>query len=281
MDRLKRVQELFDKAVELEPAARRDFLYKAADGDETLVTEVEDLLRHDDESNDSLFVSVEKKVATAFEGKPRRESIGKYRVIRELGQGGMGTVYLAARDDDEYLKEVAIKLVPAVVDRSELMRRFRAERQIMASLEHPNIARLLDGDTTKDGVPYVVMEYVQGQPVDQYCENNNLGIDQKLRLFLRICNAISHAHRNLVVHRDIKPGNILITEDGEPKLLDFGIAKILDTSDEPALTRSGMRLMTPEYASPGAGTRESCQHLQRCVFVRRTTQQITDRCPAL
>jgi serine/threonine-protein kinase len=162
----------------------------------------------------------------------------------------MGTVYLATRDDDQYQKEVAIKLVPAVLDRDELMRRFRAERQIMASLEHPNIARLLDGDTTQDGVPYVVMEYVQGQPVDRYCTDKDLGIDDKLRLFLKICNAISHAHRNLVVHRDIKPGNILVTDDGEPKLLDFGIAKILDTGHEPALTRSGMRLMTPEYASP-------------------------------
>lgn len=250
MDRLKRVQELFDKAVELEPEARREFLYEAANGDDTLVTEVEDLLRHDDESNDSLYASVKQQATIAFDDKPRRTTIGKYRVIRELGQGGMGTVYLATRDDDEYRKEVAIKLVPAVVDRDELMRRFRAERQIMASLEHPNIARLLDGDTTQDGVPYVVMEYVQGQPVDQYCAHNDLSIDDKLGLFLKICKAVSHAHRNLVVHRDIKPGNILVTDDGEPKLLDFGIAKILDTNNEPALTRSGMRLMTPEYASP-------------------------------
>ena len=250
MDRLKRVQELFDKAVDLEPDARREFLYKAANGDDTLVTEVEALLRHDEESNDSLFVSVKDQASSAFADKPRRETIGKYRVVRELGQGGMGTVYLATRDDDEYRKEVAIKLVPAVVDRDELMRRFRAERQIMASLEHPNIARLLDGDTTRDGVPYVVMEYVRGQPIDAYCADKQLGIDEKLKLFLRVCDAVSHAHRNLVVHRDIKPGNILISEDGEPKLLDFGIAKILDTDADPALTRSGMRLMTPEYASP-------------------------------
>jgi serine/threonine-protein kinase len=250
MDRLKRVQALFDEAVELEPAARRGFLYQAANGDETLITEVEDLLRHDDESNDSLYESVQNQADDALAPRPRRETIGKYRVLRELGQGGMGTVYLAVRNDDEYRKEVAIKLVPAVVDRDELMRRFRAERQIMASLEHPNIARLLDGDTTRDGVPYVVMEYVQGQPIDAYSRDRQLSVDDRLGLFLKVCAAISHAHRNLVVHRDIKPGNILVTDDGEPKLLDFGIAKILETDSGPALTRSGMRLMTPEYASP-------------------------------
>ena len=250
MDRLKRVQELFDEAVELEPEARREFLYEAAGGDETLITEVEELLRHDNESNDSLYVSLKDQATGAFDERPRRETIGKYRVVRELGQGGMGTVYLATRADDEYQKEVAIKLVPAVVDRDELMRRFRAERQIMASLEHPNIARLLDGDTTTDGIPYVVMEYVRGRPIDQYCKEEHLAVDDKLRLFLKVCDAISHAHRNLIVHRDIKPGNILVSDDGEPKLLDFGIAKILDTSDGPALTRSGMRMMTPEYASP-------------------------------
>ena len=250
MDRLQRIQELFSEAVDLEPEARRVFLYDAANGDETLITEVEELLRHDGESNDSLHVSIKQEATKALTDNPRRETIGKYRVVRELGQGGMGTVYLATRDDDEYIKEVAIKLVPAVVDREELMRRFRAERQIMATLEHPNIARLLDGDTTRDGIPYVVMEYVQGRPIDAYCEEEKLGVKARLRLLLKVFNAISHAHRNLVVHRDIKPGNILVADNGEPKLLDFGIAKILDADVGPALTRSGMRLMTPEYASP-------------------------------
>lgn len=249
-DRLRKVQELFEQAADLDPDQRREFLYRAAGGDDTLVTEVEELLRHDSESNDSLFISVRDQAASTFGDRPRRETIGKYRVVRELGQGGMGTVYLAKRDDKEYDKDVAIKLVPAVVDRDELMRRFRAERQIMASLVHPNIAQLLDGDTTRDGVPYVVMEYVPGQPIDEYCADNALSPEERLALFLKVCNAVTHAHRNLVVHRDIKPGNILVTADGEPKLLDFGIAKILDTEAGPALTRSGMRLMTPEYASP-------------------------------
>ncbi|HNP63163.1 MAG TPA: serine/threonine-protein kinase, partial [Woeseiaceae bacterium] len=159
---------------------------------------------------------------------------------------------MEGRDDAEYEMEVAIKLVPAVIDRDELMRRFKAERQIMASLEHPNIARLLDGDTTRDGVPYVVMEYVQGVPIDQYCSDNALGIDERLELFQQVCAAINHAHKNLIIHRDIKPGNILVTAEGVPKLLDFGIAKILDTNGPLAgsLTRSSMRMMTPEYASP-------------------------------
>ncbi len=249
-ERMQKVQTLFSQALELEPGERREFLYQSSGGDDTLVEEVEALLRNDEESNDSLFVSVAKQASEILSDRPRRETIGKYRVLSELGQGGMGTVYLATRDDDEYQKEVAIKLVPAVVDREELMRRFRAERQIMASLEHPNIARLLDGDTTRDGVPYVVMEYVRGLSIDQYVAEKGLDTDARIALFRQVCDAVSHAHRNLVIHRDIKPGNILVTDDGVPKLLDFGIAKILDTDGGPALTRSGMRLMTPEYASP-------------------------------
>lgn len=248
--RLQRVQELFAEAVELEPEQRREFLTLACDGDDTLVEEVEALLRHDKESNDSLFISVSSQTEDALSGKPRRDSIGKYRVVRELGQGGMGTVYLATRDDDEYQKEVAIKLVPAVVDRDELMRRFKAERQIMASLEHPYIARLLDGETTRDGMPYVVMEFVDGVPIDRFVADQSLDINARLRLFQQVCDAVSYAHRNLIIHRDIKPSNILVCANGTPKLLDFGIAKILDTEDGPELTRSGMRLMTPEYASP-------------------------------
>ena len=182
--RLQKVQALFEQAAELPSDKRREFLLDAAGGDETLVTEVEVLLRHDAEANDSLFVSLGEQASDAFADKPRRETIGRYRVVRELGQGGMGTVYLARRDDAEYEMEVAIKLVPAVIDRDELMRRFKAERQIMASLEHPNIARLLDGDTTRDGVPYVVMEYVQGVPIDQYCSDNVYRIQETSDLMI-------------------------------------------------------------------------------------------------
>jgi serine/threonine-protein kinase len=175
--------------------------------------------------------------------------IGPYRVLREIGQGGMGTVYLAARDDDEYQKRVAIKVVRGV-DSAEVVRHFRRERQILAGLEHPNIARLLDGGSTEDGLPYLVMQHVEGLPIDRFCDERKLSVRERLELFRGVCAAVQHAHRNLVVHRDIKPANVLVTADGAPRLLDFGIAKILNpdlASD--AATATGLS-MTPDYASP-------------------------------
>ncbi len=175
--------------------------------------------------------------------------IGAYRVLRELGHGGMGVVYLAARADDQYRKRVAIKVIPAGATSQETVRHFRRERQILASLEHPNIARLLDGGTTTDGAPYIVMEFVEGESIDRFCERHDLSLAERLRMFLVVCGAVSHAHRNLVVHRDLKPRNILVTQDGEPKLLDFGIATVLNS--ELSGDSVGTRLaFTPEYASP-------------------------------
>jgi serine/threonine protein kinase len=179
--------------------------------------------------------------------------IGAYKIVREIGRGGMGAVYLAVRADSEYQKRVAIKLVKRGMDTDFILRRFRNERQILASLDHPNIARLLDGGTTADGLPYFVMEYIEGQPLYRYCDGEKLTIHERLRLFTNICNAVAYAHQNLVVHRDIKPSNILICSDGTPKLLDFGIAKLLNpelTPDTITPTATAMRLMTPEYASP-------------------------------
>jgi len=181
------------------------------------------------------------------------QRIGPYEVVRELGHGGTGSVYLAHRVDDEYRKEVAIKLIRGGRVTSEVVRRFRSERQILANLDHPNIARLLDGNTTEAGTPYVVMEYVEGILVDEYCAGHALSIEDRTRLFRKICAAVHYAHQNLVVHRDIKPANILVTANGEPKLLDFGIAKLLKPEDSLATvdeTRAGIRPMTPEYASP-------------------------------
>src|SRR6185503_1730225 len=154
--------------------------------------------------------------------------IGPYQVIQTVGHGGMGDVYLAVRADDEYQKRVAIKVVQHGLGNPEVLRRFRNERQILAGLDHPYIARLLDGGTTPDGMPYVVMEYVEGVPIDRYCDNHGLSIDERLKLFRDVCAAVHYAHQNLVIHRDIKPGNILVTADGVPKLLDFGIAKLLN-----------------------------------------------------
>src|SRR5581483_9392434 len=175
-------------------------------------------------------------------------SIGPYRVLRKIGEGGMGAVYLAERDDAQYKKQVAIKLVRPGFASSFIVRRFRNERQILASLDHPNIARLLDGGTTDDGLPYFVMEYIEGQPIDRFCDEHRLTTAERLKLFRTACSAVHFAHQNLVVHRDLKPSNILVTPDGTPKLLDFGIAKLL----KPELyaqtltpTVTSLRPMTP------------------------------------
>ena len=163
--------------------------------------------------------------------------IGTYRLVRELGQGGMGTVYLAVRDDDAFHKRVALKVLKRGMDTDSIVRRFRTERQILAGLDHPNIARLLDGGTTADGLPYLVMEFVDGVPLVEYAETRAARHDARLDLFLQLCAAVQYAHQNLVIHRDIKPANVLVTQDGVPKLLDFGIAKLLN----------------PEIAGPDAG----------------------------
>ena len=183
--------------------------------------------------------------------KPGAElRIGPYKVLQEIGHGGMGSVYLAARADEQYQKRVAIKVIKAGMDGAEVVGRFRRERQILAALDHPNVARLLDGGATEQGLPYLVMEYIQGQPLHDYCDSRRLPIARRLEIFQQVCSAVAYAHRNLIVHRDLKPSNILVTADGVPRLLDFGIAKLLnpELSGE-ALTATGLAL-TPEYASP-------------------------------
>jgi eukaryotic-like serine/threonine-protein kinase len=178
--------------------------------------------------------------------------IGPYRVIREIGRGGMGAVYSAERADGEFEKRVALKLVKRGMDTDEILRRFQHERRILASLEHPHIARLYDGGVSGDGRPYLVMELVDGLPVTEWCDAQRLDVTARLELFRTVCEAVQHAHQNLVVHRDIKPSNVLVAADGTPRLLDFGIAKLLDDDDASAgpLTRTGIRLVTPGYAAP-------------------------------
>jgi len=178
--------------------------------------------------------------------------LGNYKIVKEIGRGGMGTVYLAQRADEQYEKRVAIKLIKRGMDTDSVLRHFRMERQILAGFDHPNIARLFDGGMTENGLPYFIMEYVEGLPIDEYCNAQGLSISERLKLFQAVCAAVSYAHRHLVIHRDIKRSNILVTVDGVPKLLDFGIAKILqeETAGEPLATVTSMRLMTPEYASP-------------------------------
>jgi non-specific serine/threonine protein kinase/serine/threonine-protein kinase len=183
----------------------------------------------------------------------RDSRVGPYRLIRPIGRGGMGAVYLAVRDDDVFQKRVAIKLLKRGMDTEAIVRRFQHERQILAALEHPNIASLLDGGTTADGLPYFAMEYVEGQPITEYCDGRQLDTNARLELFRHVCAAVQYAHQNLIVHRDIKPANVLVTNDGTPKLLDFGIAKLLNpelAGHTMVPTVAGMQLLTPEYASP-------------------------------
>ncbi|MFL6548288.1 MAG: serine/threonine protein kinase, partial [Povalibacter sp.] len=179
--------------------------------------------------------------------------LGSYRVVKTLGMGGMGEVVLAERADDQFRQRVAIKLVKRGLVSKHVRGRLKIERQILASLNHPNIAKLLDGGVTADGTPYIVMEYVEGEPIDLYCDRHRLNVRQRLQLILKVASAVHAAHRNLIVHRDLKPSNILVTAEGEPKLLDFGIAKLLDQRDSlhtVAMTQLDMRLLTPDHASP-------------------------------
>jgi eukaryotic-like serine/threonine-protein kinase len=244
----RQVLALLDEALQTPPEARPALLDSACRDDAELRREVEALLALETAADGFLADPV--PLGTDGPGFPSGTRIGPYRIVELLGRGGMGTVYRAAREDD-FTKQVALKLVQHERISPFTLRRFHLERQILARLEHPNIARLLDGGTTEDGRPYLVMEHVEGVPIDRYCEERQLTTVQRLGLCLQVASALSSAHQNLVVHRDLKPGNILVTGDGVPKLLDFGIAKLLDPIDEPAnATRTTERMMTPRYASP-------------------------------
>ena len=252
-----KVRGILERALEIAPDGRAAYLEFACSGDAALRQEVDSLIAsHENARTDFLEPSAfEPSVAGA---SPPAESlagkrIGAYQIVEEIAEGGMGSVYLAIRADDQYRKQVAIKLVRGGLGDAFRRQRFRAERQILANLDHPNIARLLDGGALEDGQPYVVMEYVRGQPIDQFCDSRGLSVSQRLRLFRTVCSAVAYAHQHLVIHRDLKPANILVTESGEPKLLDFGIAKILDADAAAATgdaTLTVLRPMTPEYASP-------------------------------
>jgi eukaryotic-like serine/threonine-protein kinase len=250
-DRFQRCEELFHAALALEAAAREAFLEEACATDRGLRAEVERLLSAHARAGDfigSPAVAPPATWAGAEEWAGRR--IGPYSIVRELGRGGMGAVYLAERADGQYQHRVALKLIKRGMDTEQVLTRFRSERQILASLDHPNIARLLDGGSTDQGLPFFAMEYIDGEPIDTYAGRAGLSVEDRLRLFLQVCGAVAYAHQNLVIHRDIKPLNILVTSEGTPKLLDFGIAKVLHPGGEETSTVTSMRLLTPEYASP-------------------------------
>jgi serine/threonine-protein kinase len=251
-----RLEGLFHEAAQMETQGRAEFLAAECADDPELRLRVESLVLSSQDSGD-LLGEVIGGAAAAVSGVAPGERIGDYDIVRKLGEGGMGSVYLAVRADDEFRKQVAIKLMRSDFLHRSSLRRFRTERQILATLEHPGIARLLDGGATPSGAPYVVMEYVDGKPVDVFCRELGLSVREQLELFLKVADAVSYAHRNLVIHRDIKPDNVLVTAEGDPKLLDFGIAKLLDPGQSPASggqtsaqTMTMERLMTPEFASP-------------------------------
>jgi serine/threonine-protein kinase len=249
-DNWQRIKDIYQRALDIDTEERAAFVAAACAGDADLAREVMDLLAVP-AGNAAAIDGIVDIAAAAFGRElPQGERIGAYRLLEVIGQGGMGSVYLAERADDEFDQRVAIKTVNRVIASPALIERFRVERQILASLEHPHIARMLDGGSTAAGVPYLVMEYVDGISILDYAKSKALSIDQRLRLFLKICDPVQYAHGKLVVHRDIKPSNVLVTADGTPKLLDFGIAKFLDAGGDNALTHADARVLTPEYASP-------------------------------
>ncbi|MBI3475815.1 MAG: protein kinase [Acidobacteria bacterium] len=250
-ERWQRVKQLLEEAIALDPDQRSSFLDRACEGDSELLREIHSLLSSHEEAGTGFLKKPAVDLKASFPSMPTRTGrrIGVYQIIEEIGHGGMGEVYRAVRADGQYTKEVAVKLVRGGFDSAFVQERFRNERQILASLDHPNIARLLDGGTTEDGVPYLVMELIEGVRIDLYCDELSLPITDRLKLFRQVCSAVQFAHQRLVIHRDIKPSNILVTKEGVPKLLDFGIAKILDPTGERTETTIA-RSMTPEYASP-------------------------------
>jgi serine/threonine protein kinase/TolB-like protein/Tfp pilus assembly protein PilF len=262
-ERLVEAERLFHGALEREPRELDSFLRDACAGDDALLREVKSLLSSYHGGGDflespafglSAFDLASRALERDEESSAVGARVGAYRLAREIGRGGMGAVYLAVREDGQYEQRVAVKLIKRGMDTDSILRRFRNERQILANLEHPHIARLLDGGATEEGLPYLVMEYVEGQPIDAYADAHQLSTAERLKLFCQVCAAVEYAHGKGVVHRDIKPSNILVSEEGQPKLLDFGIAKLLNADPSSpaaeATTAAALRVLTPEYASP-------------------------------
>jgi serine/threonine-protein kinase len=258
-ERFRKLSELFDLVVELPAGEREEAILRECGSDAELEAELRALLLADAHSGvDDFFAGAVASEAGAlqrseFEGV----RLGSWRIVEPIGEGGMGTVYLAERADGVYEARAAVKLVRGGIPSPMLAQRFRSERQILAGLSHPGVAQLLDGGSTEDGTPYLVMEFIDGEPITKYCDAHAVDLQGRLELFLRVCDAVAYAHRELVAHRDLKPSNILVTASGEPKLLDFGIAKLIDTVGEASegVTQS-YGIMTPAYASPEQVTGE-------------------------
>lgn len=244
------IESAFMQASKLQGEQRERYLTSL---EPALATKVADLLAADEADDDLLHRPIAESAQSLASSNDDRwigQVVGAFRIERRIASGGMGAVFLAHRIDDAYQQDVAIKIMSAHLVQDDAIDRFVTERQILANLRHPNIAQLLDGGTTDEKLPYLVMEYVEGLPVDQYVETNQLTVEQRLRLAMQICDAVDYAHRNLIVHRDLKPSNILVNNDGDVKLLDFGIAKLIDPAQSVGLTKTGNAAMTLNYASP-------------------------------
>jgi len=255
-ERWQQIKNLFGLSLEHEPSERAAFLKAACGNDESLRAEIESLLAAADggaSATSKLLQAISPRRSEAAgeaEDPMLGRRIGDYRINCRIGYGGMAAVYLASRADEQFHMQVAVKVLRSDLDRSELLRRFLNERQTLAALDHSNIVKLLDGGSTEEGLPYLVMDYVQGSPIDEYCDAHYLPIEQRLLLFHKVCDAVQYAHQHRVIHRDLKPSNILVTADGMPKLLDFGISKVLNPSEASDITRTSNRHLTPAYASP-------------------------------
>jgi serine/threonine protein kinase len=251
------LEKLFEQAVSLTGAEREEFIARNCD-DPGLRRELEKLLASDRGASTFLQDAVMDAASSVLEALALSpgQRLGPYRVLSVIGRGGMGLVYLAERADGKFEQRVALKVLQSGPDQPLVAEQLQRECRILASLEHPNIARVLDADVTENGVPYFVMEYVDGQPIDRYCDDHNLSLRECLRVLLPICDAVHLAHQKLIVHRDLKPDNILVTTQGVPKLLDFGIAKVLNDASTAARITS-TRVLTPEYASHKAGRMEA------------------------
>lgn len=264
-NRWHQIDSLFEQVLEKRPEERQSFLKDTCGSDSELIDHLKKLLQLHEEAENILGDSVSTFAAPLVPGlleeiaditdeeEEPGTRVGTYEILKKIGRGGMGSVYLAQKKDAPYDKEVALKLVRRGMDSDDILRRFHHEGQILSSLEHPNIARLYDGGIHSDGRPWFVMEYIQGVPIDEYCDKHELTVIQRLKLFRIVCEAVHYAHQGLIVHRDIKPANVLVTSDGNVKLLDFGIAKLLEPKRLDLTghhTQQGFKLLTPEYASP-------------------------------
>lgn len=258
IERFRLVRNVYEAALEVQdPAGRKAFLTHACKGDAELGSEVEKLLVANECASDfmdgPLLGTVDANSGSTTMKRMEGRHAGEYLLLREIGHGGMGTVYLATRENDVVHKQVAVKIVRAGLADADVLRRFLQERDILAGLDHPGIARLIDGGSTEEGLPYFVMDYVEGERIDSWCDRRKLNVTERLKLFQSVCESVHYAHQHLVVHRDLKPANIMVTADGHVKLLDFGIAKVLDpggASGNALQTETLMRRMTLDYASP-------------------------------